>query len=289
MNNPRVLASLLIGAALVAAVLVALNFWPFGEQPETDPGLEPLKPLPAPEEPLQPPVPVPDVSDGALAAAQAPRVEDTAEEPSEAQPAEPVTLPPLDDSDIFVREQTSPACLPVAWTLADNLVRRAAVLIENASRGELPPKRGGLLPPLAPFPVRQQGERFFMDASGYRRFDPYLDQLEAIDPEQLAGCIRLLSPLLGEAMNELGYADGPQAGVSAAIERILAVPERAAGADVALVQPKVLFQYADPRLESLSGLQKQVLRTGPENVRRLKTYANRLLPLLAEGTEEPLN
>ena len=282
MNNPRVLASLLIGAALVAAVLVALNFWPFGEQPEIDPGLEPLEPLPAPEEPRQPPVPVPDVNDQAPSAGEAPTDDDPVDEASEVQAVEPPTLPPLDESDAFIREQANDTRLPLAWTVADNLARRASVVIENASRGELPPKRGGLLPPLGPFPVRQEGERFFMDASGYRRFDPYLDQLEAIDPERLAGCIRLLSPLLDEALNELGHADGPQAGVSAAIERILAVPELTEGADVELVQPKVLFQYADPRLESLSVLQKQVLRMGPENVRRLKAYASRLRPLLAD-------
>ena len=282
MNNPRVLASLLIGAALLAAVWVALSFWPFGEQPEIDPGLEPLEPLPALEEPRQPPVPVPDVDDEAPAAEEVPTVEEAVEAPPEAPAVEPPTLPPLDESDAFIREQANGTRLPLAWTVADNLARRASVIIENASRGELPPKRGGLLPPLGAFPVRQEGQRFFMDASGYRRFDPYLDQLEAIDPARLAECIRLLRPLLDEALNELGYADGPQAGVSAAIERILAVPEPTAGADVELVQPKVLFQYADPRLESLSVLQKQVLRMGPENVRRLKAYADRLLPLLAD-------
>ena len=282
MNNPRVLASLVIGAALVAAVLVALNYWPFGEQPEIDPGLEPLEPLPAPEDPRQPPVPVPDVNDEGPAAGEAPPVDDPVDQPSEVQAVEPPTLPPLDESDAFIREQASGTRLPLAWTVADNLARRASVIIENASRGELPPKRGGLLPPVSAFPVRREGDRFFLDASGYRRFDPYLDQLESIDPKRLAQCIRLLSPLLDEALSELGYADGPQAGVSAAIERILAVPEPTAGADVELVQPKVLFQYADPRLESLSALQKQVLRMGPDNVRRLKAYANRLLPLLAD-------
>ncbi|MDD9963064.1 MAG: DUF3014 domain-containing protein [Gammaproteobacteria bacterium] len=276
MSNLRVLASILLGLALVAAVLLAVNFWPPSEPPAPDPELKPLLPLPTPEEPSQPPVPVPDVGEAAPAAEAAPAVE----EPPEAQAAEPPALPPLDESDAFVRAQTSSVCLPLAWMAADNLVRRAAVLIENASRGELPPKRGGLLPPLGAFPVRQEGERFFMDESGYPRFDPYLDQLEAIDPERLAGCIRLLDPLLDQALNELGHSDGPQAGIVAVFDRILAVPEPIEGADVELVQPKVLFRYADSRLESLSGLQKQVLRMGPENTRRLKAYVTRLRPLL---------
>ncbi|MYG14471.1 MAG: DUF3014 domain-containing protein [Gammaproteobacteria bacterium] len=286
MNKLRLAAGLLFGVALLAAVLLALSLLPPSQPPVPDRELEPLQPLPAPEEPLQPPVPVPDVGEVAPVLEAASAVDEPVAEPSEVEAVEPPALPPLDESDAFVRQQTSPACLPLAWLAADNLVRRAAVLVENASRGELPPKRGGLLPPLDAFPVRQEGERFFMNESGYPRFDPYLDQLEAIDPERLAGCIRLLEPLLDQALNELGHSDGPQAGIVAVFDRILAVPGPIEGADVELVQPKVLFRYADPRLESLSGLQKQMLRMGPENTRRLKAYVTRLQPLLADA---PLN
>ena len=279
MNNSRALASLFLGVALVAAVVLAVNFWRSSESPLTDPGLEPLAPLPTPDEPRQPPLPVPDVSEAGSAGTDAAVVDEAADGPVEAQaaPAAPA-LPPLDESDVFVREQTNGFCLPLAWTATDNLVRRVAVVVENASRAQLPPKRGGLLPPLSSFPVRQEGERLFMDESGYRRFDAYLDELEGIDPQRLAGCIRLLGPLLDQALNELGYSDGPRAGIAAAMNRVLAVPERTG--EIELAQPKVLFQYADPRLESLGGLQKQVLRMGPENVRRLKAYFERLLPLL---------
>lgn len=280
MSNPRVLASLLLGVVLAAAALLFLNFWPSDDSPLTDPGLEPLTPLPTPEEPPQPPEPVPDVSDAVAAENEAPTAVDADDEPAEAPAAEPPALPPLDESDALVREQTKGVCLPVAWTVADNLVRRASVLIENASRGVLPPKRGGLLPPLDAFPVRREGERFFMDESGYQRYDAYLEELEAIDPERLADCIRLLGPLLDQALNELGYADGAHAGIAAAIERILAVPEPVGDLGVELVQPKVLYHYADPSLESLSDVQKQVLRMGPDNTRRLKAYSERLLALL---------
>ena len=286
MNNPRVLASLCIGAALVAVILLALRFWPPGEPPLLDGGHEPLQPLPVTDEPRQPPAPVPDVGEAAPAMKAAPAVDGRADEPPQAPAVERPALPPLDGSDAFVRAQTIPACLPLAWAAADNLVRRAAVVIENASRGELPPKRGGLLPPLSGFPVRQDGERLLMNESGYPRFDPYLDQLEAIDPERLAGCIRWLEPLLGEALGELGHSDGPQAAIAAAMDRILAVPEPVEGADIELVQPKVLYRHADPRLESLGGLQKQVLRMGPDNARRLKAYLNRLRPLLADPSPD---
>ena len=37
-----------------------------------------------------------------------------------------------------------------------------------------------------------------------------------------------------------------------------------------LVRPVVMFEYADPQLESLSAVQKQLLRMGPDNSRAIQ-------------------
>lgn len=278
MSNSPLLVRILLGVAALAAVVLAIIYLIPDEPPATDSELAPLTPLPELEAPQEAPPAPPDADQAEPVADDGPLVDDAAAEPPPPAAPPPPVLPPLDQSDAFVREQTKDGGLPLAWTAADNLLRRAAVVIENAARAELPPKRGGLLGPLSAFPVRSEGERLFMDEAGYRRFDPYLDQLEAIDPERLADRIRLFGPLLGQALGELGYADGPEAGITAALEGVLAVPERTGA--IELTQPKVLFEYADPNLESLGGLQKQVLRMGPENIRRLKAYSERLLPLL---------
>ena len=282
MMHPRVLVSIFIGLALAAFLLLVLAFWPSRETPSFDPDLEPLAPLPAPHDPRQPPAPVPDMNGAVPAIRNGSTGNDVIGSRHGAEATHP-QLPPLDDSDAFVREQTSGVCLPLAWMVADSLVRRASVLIENASRGDLPPRRGGLLPPLDTFPVRRSGDRIFMDEAGYERFSPYLDELEAVHPHRLAGCIRTLEPLLRQALQELGYADGPRSGIVAAIDQILAMPELIEGLRFELVQPKVLYQYANTRLESMSSLQKQVLRMGPRNVRRLKAYLRRLAPLLSDA------
>ena len=42
--------------------------------------------------------------------------------------------------------------------------------------------------------------------------------------------------------------------------------------DIEIVQPKVYYQFADPNVESLKPLQKQLLRMGPQNLARIKGY-----------------
>ena len=66
-----------------------------------------------------------------------------------------------------------------------------------------------------------------------------------------------------------------------AIDQVLAVP--VLEGEVELVQPKVFYEYADPALEELSPLQKQVLRMGPDNVVRLKNYLTELRQALLRG------
>ena len=193
---------------------------------------------------------------------------------------EEAPLPSLNDSDGFVRGQAAGFNLPSVWTADSDLVRRFAILLENAGKGEVPPKRLGLsvLSPAEKFPVRQEGERFFVDPLGYGRYDAYLDQLERLDPGTLATFVNLLSPLLNEALDETGYAGAAQDAALAAIDQALAAP--VVEGDIELLRPGLMFQYADPALESLGGLQKQLLRMGPRNTRRLQAYLERLRPLL---------
>jgi hypothetical protein len=86
----------------------------------------------------------------------------------------------------------------------------------------------------------------------------------------MAGLLIRVQPLLNEALQELGLRDPGDALLDAAIEQVLAVP--VLEGDVPLLQPNVLYEFADPVLEALSPLQKQILRTGPDNVRRIQAY-----------------
>jgi len=187
-------------------------------------------------------------------------------------------LPPLNASDEFVRGRL-PDTLPQAWIGKDDLLRRLAVLVDNASRGELPRRQLAFLAPQGKFQVREivdeSGEdKLFIDPAGYQRYDRYLDILESVPPETLAVLLSDTGPLIQQAVQELGEDGNAASDMRSAMDQVMAVPVLTG--DVELVQPKVFFEYADPALEALSPLQKQVLRMGPENVTRLKTYLTAL-------------
>ncbi|MFW6093742.1 MAG: DUF3014 domain-containing protein [Pseudomonadota bacterium] len=196
-----------------------------------------------------------------------------------------MTLPPLQESDPFVRERLEPMDLPEPWLEQGDYVRRLAVVAENATRGTYPRRQLEFLAPGEPFQVSREGERIFIDPASYRRYDPYVEEVVSVDPARVAGLLETLSPLLETALAEVGVEAPPGEVLARAMEEVMAVPvlpER-----VELVQPNVMYEYADEELESLSPLKKQVLRMGPENVERLQAYLRRVAAEMElEGTSD---
>jgi Protein of unknown function (DUF3014) len=228
------------------------------------------RPQPMPEVP--PPAPPPVTQ-------PAPRYDDL-EVPATPAVQQP-ELPPLNDSDTFVRAEIAPVADPQLsqWLEQEDLVRRFAVVIDNAAGGEYPRRQLGFLAPAGKFSVLEQNDRIIVDPQSYDRYDPFVDAVVSVEPQRAAALLKELAPLLTQAMQELGETDpDPLTAVKKGIAVALATP--VTEGDVELVQPKVFYLYADPKLESLRPLQKQLLRMGPHNVERLKAYLTQVNALL---------
>ena len=251
---------LIAGVALAVLLIGVLSYFSSQDEPVSEalptPAAEPAPPPSTPQRPPSRPVPVP---------------------PAEPE-VPPVVLPALAESDPFVREQLAQFELPAAWVERDNLLQRLAVVAENAARGEYPRRQLGFLAPADPFKTIERGEALFLDPSNYERFDPYVDLLESIAAPELAAFLNQVMPLLDEALAELGIEDA-RAQLLAAIDEVLEAPVRRG--DIELIQPRVFFEYAEPRLEALPPLHKQMLRIGPTNTERVQAYLGRLRPLLS--------
>lgn len=195
-------------------------------------------------------------------------------EPVQASGPAPPPLPPLEESDRFVREQLEPFSLPSEWVAREGLLRRLAVLVDNASRGELPHRQLRFLRLEEPFEVVERDGAFYAALDNGDRFDPHLDLLEDIDPAAAARLLLRVEPLLAKAFEELGRPVDPIGSIRQVIGRIIevSVPPQ----DPELVQRKVLYEYADPELESLPPLEKQMIRLGARNLGRLQAYLVRL-------------
>lgn len=221
----------------VLAACVGYLFWQYGSRPEEKSIVAAPSPSPSPEE----------------LAIRYPVAASEAEGP----------LPALGDSDALAQKVLARLFGPTSFKAlfrADGLIRRFVATVDNLPRKTVPQN-------LVPF--RPVEGRFTPGADNHRRYLPYVLLAEAVDDQTLLLAYRSVYPLLQEAYEELGYPDAYfNDRLVVAIDDLLAAPDVASPA---LVQPNVLWEFADPTLESRSAGQKIMIRMGPENAARTKT------------------
>lgn len=195
-------------------------------------------------------------------------------------PVKPITpsLPSLEASDPLVREivlekNTSEGLSK--WLQLDDLIRRSASFMDGLARGSVSEKIFPLGSPEGSFTTHRQDSVIWLNAGNYERYNKIIGILLRLDMKQMAQLFHRVRPLLETAFAELGYRPRQMDGIILqTIDNILTTPVIIE--PLKLTRDSVAFKYADPELESLMPLQKQLLRAGPENTRRIQQQAKAL-------------
>jgi len=184
-------------------------------------------------------------------------------------------LPSLDSSDSLVRDIVSQHQSSEGlsnWLSLDDLIRRSASFMDGLARGSISEKIFPLGSPEGTFTTHRQGDVIWLNAGNYERYDDVISILLKIDMEKMAQFFHKVRPLLESAFAELGYRPRQMDGIILqTIDNVLTTPLIVE--PLKLTRDSVAYKFADPELESLMPLQKQLLRAGPENTRRIQQQA----------------
>lgn len=250
MKNPiwwLVLVVALGGAA-------ALYFFLQGEKPQPQVQQPALAPPPA--EPAEPAIRHP------IEAAR------PADEPT-APPAKP--LPALADSDGPMRDALAGLFgqrLEEFFNLKD-IIRRIVVTVDNLPREKVTLRLMPVKPVAGPPVTTGKGESLSLSPDNAARYGPYVRLMEAVPTRPLVAVYVHFYPLFQQQYEELGYPGKYfNDRLVQVIDHLLAAPQ--VQGPVPLTQPKVLYQFADPKLEGLSAGQKILVRMGGENAAKVK-------------------
>jgi len=187
-------------------------------------------------------------------------------------------LPSLDASDDLIRdfllsETTSPNL--ALWLELDDLIRRSASYMDGLARGSISRKIFPLSAPEGKFTTHRQGDVIWLNAGNYERYNSTVAVLLSLDMQRMAQIFHSVRPLLELAFSELGYKPRQMDGIILrTIDNILATPVIVE--PLQLTRDSVAYKFADPELEALMPLQKQLLRIGPENTRNIQQQATAL-------------
>ena len=212
----------------------------------------------------------------------------TAQEPSkptssqQAEAGDQILLPPLDETDALVRQLVSrlssnPTVL--AWLTTDGLILNFVAVTTSIANGDTPVAELKAVGPVPRFRTRSSRDILYIDPASYGRYDRYAAAVSALDARATARLYATLKPRVRDGYRRVaGLDESFDPVLERAIIELLRVP--VVEGNLELVPKGIVYGFADPNLERMSGAQKQLLRMGPQNVRTVQAKLREIAPYL---------
>jgi len=262
-------------AIVIIAVIIAVVWWwlPADQQTTTEKVAEPANTVSETavvdeQQATTEPEPEPEPSPAAVEPDE-PEQAAMAEPQPEPEPVQEPQLPALDESTPTVLQTLDTSGVVIQPLKSSQLVRDAVVIIDNLRNGTLVRDRTIVQRPDGRFQVMEIDGELYIDERSYQRYEALVDWFVSIEEQALIENYELFKPLMQQAYGEIGYPDADFTdAMLEAIDVLLATP-----VPETLVQVKddeVMYTYADPAYEGLPPAQKQLLRMGPDNIKRIK-------------------
>ena len=253
-----------IVVVLAIAAFAAYYFWPFSQPPvlPAQPPAATPAPPPAPPQAEGPQNPLPPAAE-----------------------AEPQPLPTVKESDPAMSEAIGGLIGKDAFAryfVPEQIVHRIVATVDNLPRKSYAQRLNPVKPPPGLFQASGKDDTLAIAPSNAERYAPYVAVLDSIDTGKLVAVYTHFYPLFQKAYVDLGYPTGYfNDRLVEVIDNLLAAPD--VKGPVRLVVPHVLYEYADPDLQSRSAGQKLLIRMGPENAAKVKAKLREIRSKVAKA------
>ncbi|TAL47646.1 MAG: DUF3014 domain-containing protein [Methylovulum sp.] len=193
-----------------------------------------------------------------------------------------VVLPELDSSDAPIREsvtQVAPELAP--WLNTGQLIRNYMIIANDFSQGLRSGKHMHFLKLDQALSAEQNDTGLVIAAKSYQRYDKLARAIDAIDAPAILAVYKKFRPLLLQVYGEFSYPaeHSLEDMFTKAAAEVLAAP--VIDEPIALVRISTHYKFADPQLEALSPVHKQMIRMGPENTRIIQGKVRLLVEEMA--------
>ncbi|MFQ3251307.1 MAG: hypothetical protein ACI9O6_003154 [Glaciecola sp.] len=277
----------LIASAVLIVILVVAFLWPSSDEEETiisEPvAITPVQPIAVETPAVVEPEVTPTEEELFSGTPEIQALEIETGEDIEPLP-EIVEAEPLDESDAavknaFVELATSP--LVAKYLVDESLLQKFVINVNSIANEEMSPNHTLLSQPENEFRVYKQADSEWIDASSYKRYNSYVDALESLSTEDLVKLMDTYRPTLESKFAEISPPNTSfDDALLKAIDELLDTP--IVPMPIEVYSDSVMYKFKDEQLEALSGPQKQLIRTGPENTRRIKDVLRKLKDTLQD-------
>jgi hypothetical protein len=195
----------------------------------------------------------------------------------------PAPLPKLEDSDQPMANSLEEVLGKEAierFVIPKDLIRHIVVTVDNLAAEKVAERIRPVKRTPGSFVVSGTEDAPVLDPANYERYAPALAVIRTADTRQLVAVYKRYYPRFQEVYESLGHPpEYFNDRLIEVIDDLLAAPELQG--PVALARPNVLYEYADPNLESRSAGQKAMMRMGSANAKVVKDKLRELRGELA--------
>jgi hypothetical protein len=198
-------------------------------------------------------------------------------------------LPTLNESDaplqtalgkVFGADAAKKLLMP------DGLVRRIVVTVDNLPRQKVAVEKRPLKALDGETLVHTEADLTLLSDANYARYTPLVKLVDKSDMQQLANLYFSYYPLFQQTYEDLGYPGQYfNDRLVEAIDSLLAAPDLPGA--VLVVQPRVFYEFADPKLEGRPAGQKLMMRMGRANEAVVKAKLRELRKIVTTGRDPP--
>jgi DUF3014 family protein len=195
---------------------------------------------------------------------------------------EPVVVPALEESDLWVQQQISQLSPVLGGVVkTKQTASKLMQVVNDFSQSLRLYKHMRFFRLKQPFVAAKDGQGWFLNERSYNRYNGLVNAFATMDTAEAMRSYQTMQPLLQQIYAEFGYPE--QYSLEDLFKKAAAEMIAAPVIDgrIGLTQPSVRYKFADPALERLSPVQKQMLRMGPDNTRKVQKKLRELVQQIA--------
>lgn len=160
----------------------------------------------------------------------------------------------------------------------ENFIRNVVITVDNATGKKIPFEKSPIKPAEGRLLITKSGGKISLSKKNFDRYKKYVGVLQQANLKSIAAYYRRAYPLFQAAYLELGMQGYFNDRVIEMLDQILATPT--VHKPARLVPRGLHYEFEDPALESLSAIQKILIRIGPQNADLVKAKCKDLRQMI---------
>ncbi len=191
-------------------------------------------------------------------------------------------LPTLKNSDDSFRQALKDVAENLlGWFEAKDIIKKYLVIINDLSQNQIIYKHRIFLKMPGQIVVKKDSQGLFMAQESYSRYDSLANAIASIDAEKGLRLYLLYKPIFKTVYQDFAYPAGYQLEDIFMKAAASVIESPVTEGRIALVQHSVKYKFADKKLEALSDVEKQMLRMGPANTKKIQAKLRQLVEAIS--------